>query len=135
MSHAQADLDALTREYAANKAEADRLTARNTELADVFVNAAQFKPGSNTGHFQTDGFKVTVTRRFNVRWDAEKLEAARKALADDLFFQVFRWKYEPRSAADLNGFLNISAPEYREPVLAAMETNPGKPGVELKVLQ
>ena len=132
---ARPDLDALAVEYAANKAEADRLTARNAEIAEALDRAAAFKDGSNTGHLTAGGYKVTVVRRFNTRWVAEKLETARTRLTDELFFKLFKWKYEPRGKKDLDAFLEYASPEFRAAILAAMETSPGKPSVSLEVLQ
>lgn len=128
-------LDALVLEYAANKARADELTARNAEIAEELEKAAAFRDGSNTGHLTAGGHKVVVTRRFNTRWVTEKLEAARAKMTDELFFKVFGWRYEPRSKKDLDGFLEYASPEFRQVILAAMETSPGKPGVKLEAIQ
>lgn len=134
-SSTESDLDALTREHAANKLEADRLTARNAEIAELLSAAATFKDGNNTGHLTAGGFRVTVTRKVNTRWDADKLETARRKLTDELFFKIFKWKYEPRSKKDLDAFLNLASSEFRSSILAAMETSPAKPGVKLEALQ
>ena len=128
-------LDALVLEYAANKARADELTARNAEIAEELEKAAVFRDGSNTGHLTAGGHKVVVTRRFNTRWVTEKLEAARAKMTDELFFKVFGWRYEPRSKKDLDGFLEYASPEFRQVILAAMETSPGKPAIKLEALQ
>ena len=128
-------LDALVLEYAANKARADALTARNAEIAEELEKLAIFKDGSNTGHLTAGGQKVTVTRRFNTRWVAEKLEAARAKMTDELFFKVFAWRYEPRSKKDLDGFLEYASPEFRAAILEAMEISPGKPAIKLEALQ
>ena len=124
--------DALVLEWALNKEQADALTARNAEIADELAKIAVFRDGSNSGHLEAGGYKVTVTRRFNTRWVAEKLENARKILTDELFFRVFKWKYEPHSKKDLDAFLKYAAPEFRSAILAAMETSPGSPGVKLE---
>ena len=128
-------LDELAKEYAANKAQADALTARNAEIADLLTAEAKFKDGSNTGHLMAGGYKFTVTRKFNTKWLPEKLEIARAKMTDELFFKVFAWKYEPRSKKELDGFLEYAAPEFRAAILAAMETSPGKPGVKLEAIQ
>lgn len=128
-------LDELAREYAANKAKADALTARNAEIAESLAAAAAFKDGSNTGHLSAGGFNITITRKFNTKWLAEKLEDARAKLTDELFFKVFAWRYEPRSKKELDGFLKFAAPDFRAVILAAMETSPGKPSVKLEVMQ
>ena len=129
------DLDALVLEYADNKARADELAARNAEIAEALEKAARFRDGSNTGHLTAGGQQVTVTRRFNTRWVAERLEIARAALTDELFFKVFAWKYEPRSKKDLDAFLKYAAPEFRAVVLAAMETSPGRAAIKMEALQ
>ena len=105
-------LDALVLEYAANKARADELTARNAEIADALDKLAAFKDGSNTGHLTAGGYKVVVTKRFNTRWVTEKLEAARAKMTDELFFKVFGWRYEPRSKKDLTAFWNMPLPSF-----------------------
>ena len=128
-------LDALVLEYAANKARADELTARNAEIAEELEKVAAFGDGSNTGHLTAGGHKVVVTRRFNTRWVTEKLEAARAKMTDELFFKVFGWRYEPRSKKELDGFLKFAAPDFRAVILAAMETSPGKPSVKLEAMQ
>ena len=128
-------LDALVLEYAANKARADELTARNAEIANALDKLATFKDGCNTGHLTAGGYKVTVSRKFNTKWRQEKLAEARSKLTDELFFRVFSWKYEPRSKKDLDGFLEYASPEFRAAILEAMETSPGKPGVKLEALQ
>ena len=38
------DVESIVAEYAANKAEADRLTARNAELAEKMLALATFRP-------------------------------------------------------------------------------------------
>lgn len=128
-------LDALVLEYAANKARADELTARNAEIANALDKLATFKDGCNTGHLTAGGYKLTVSRKFNTKWRQEKLAEARSKLTDELFFRVFSWKYEPRSKKDLDGFLEYASPEFRAAILEAMETSPGKPGVKLEALQ
>ena len=130
-----AQLDLLAQEYARNKAEADRLTARNAEIAEALEKAARFKDGSNTGHVMAGGYRFTVSRKFNTKWLADKLEEARKALTDELFFKVFAWEYKPRSKKELDGFLEYASPEFRAAILAAMETSPGRPSVRMEAMQ
>ena len=132
---AEKNLDALTREYADNKTQADALTARNAEIAEEFVRAAFFKDGSNTGRLEAGDHAVTVTRRFNVKWHQDLLDKARAELTDELFSKIFTYEYKPRSKADLDAFLNLAAPKFRALILAAMETSPGKPAVKSEVLQ
>ena len=129
------NLDVLVKEYATNKAEADRLTARNAEIAEQLLQDASFKNGSDTGHLVTGGYKVTVTRRVNTKWLKDKLEEARSKMSDTVFFRVFAWEYKPRSKKDLDGFLAHADPEFRRLILTAMETSPGKPGVKVEALQ
>lgn len=128
-------VEGLIAEYAANKAKADELTARNQEIALELEKNAAFKPGASTGHLVGAGLKVTITRRVNTRWINDRLETARRLLTDELFFRVFKWKYEPRSKKDVDAFLEYAAPEYRSAILAAMETTPGNPGVKLEAIQ
>ena len=135
IGHGAVGLDALVQEYAANKARADELTARNAEIAEALDKLASFKDGCNTGHLVAGGYKLTVSRKFNTKWRQEKLAEARNKLTDELFFKVFSWKYEPRSKKDLDGFLEYASPEFRAAILEAMETSPGKPAIKLEALQ
>lgn len=122
----------LINEYVSNKAEIDRLTARNTELADIFNLHAEFKAGSQTGYLTGDTHKITVTRRLNTKWSQDKLEIARAEMQDDAFFKVFGWEYKPKSKKELDAFLEYGAPEQRQLIIDAMETTPGKPGIKIE---
>jgi hypothetical protein len=62
------NIDKIVRQYAANKAEADRLTALNAELAEEMLKAAVFKGASDTGHLTAGGYKVAI-----VSWPRSKL--------------------------------------------------------------
>ena len=59
------NIDTIVRQYAANKAEVDRLTTINAELAEQMLKAAVFKADSDTGHLTAGGFKVSITKRIN----------------------------------------------------------------------
>lgn len=82
-------VESIVAEYARNKAEADRLTARNAELAEKMQTLAKFRPGSDTGKLEAAGYRVSVTRRINEKWDQHKLAAAREKLTDNVFFYAF----------------------------------------------
>lgn len=127
-----ANVESLVAEYATNKAEADRLTARNAEIADALLESATFKPGSDSGHLTAAGFKVTVTRRINEKWDQSKLEAARAAMTDTLFFSIFKSKYEPDRRALKTFMVGQHDGTFRHMLLEACTASAGKPGVKLE---
>ena len=129
------DLDALATEYAENKAEADRLTQRNYEIAEVMEARARFKEGSSTGHLSAGGFKITLTKKVNEKWSQPALEVTRKELGDEWFFKIFKWKYEPQSKKDLDAFLSMADASLVKKVLAAREVNPGRTSVKIEAVQ
>lgn len=49
-------IESIVQEYANNNAEADRLTARNAELAEDMLALARFAPGAETGRLEAAGF-------------------------------------------------------------------------------
>ena len=126
------NVESLVAEYATNKAEADRLTARNAEIADALLESVIFKPGSDSGHLIAAGFKVTVTRRINEKWDQGRLESARAAITDTLFFSIFKNKYEPDSRALKTFMTGQHDGAFRRMLLEACTASAGKPGVKLE---
>ena len=50
------DVESIVAEYAANKAEADRLTARNAELAEKMLAPCDFQAG--VGYRQDRGLRL-----------------------------------------------------------------------------
>ena len=68
----------LCMEYLANKAEIDRNTKRNKEIAEQLDSMAQYREGSMTGYVPIDGYKVTLTHRVNTTWDQKGLDAVRQ---------------------------------------------------------
>ena len=129
-----AHLDDLVAEYAANKAKADTLIARNAHLAAMFETLAAFRPGSDTGRLEAGGFQVLVTRRVNEKWDQEKLEAAAGVLPLPLFHSLFRRKYEPDRGA-LKAFMRSEADaQLKALVVDAVSASAGKPAIKLMPL-
>ena len=129
------DLDALATEYAENKAQADRLTQRNYDIAEVLEAHARFKEGSSTGHLSAGGFKITLTKKVNEKWNHPALETVRTALGDKMFFKIFKWEYKPTSKKDLDAFLLMGDPALVQNVLSAREVNPGRTSVKIEVVQ
>ena len=125
-------VESIVLEYAANKAEADRLTARNAELAEAMLAVARFKPGSDTGELEAAGYTVSVTRRINEKWDQGKLEVARNTMTDDLFFRYFKNRYEPDRRALKSFFQSDSAADLKGLIRDACTASLGKPGVKLE---
>ena len=129
--NASQNVESLVSEYAENKAQADRLTARNAEIAEMLQSVAVFKPGSDTGKLTTTEYEVSITRRINERWDQEKLKEVRSAMTDDLFFQIFRSKYEPDRKA-LKVFMQGNHDsKLRCAILGACTASAGRPSVKL----
>lgn len=127
-------VESIVAEYARNKAEADRLTARNAELAEKMQTLAKFRPGSNTGKLEAAGYRVSVTRRINEKWDQHKLAAAREKLTDNVFFTLFRQKYEP-DRRSLNVFMHGNSDGSLKALLIdACTTSTGKPAVKLEAV-
>lgn len=130
-----ARIESIVAEYAANKAEADRLTARNAELAEEMLAAAAFAPGSDTGRLEVAGYKVSVTRRINEKWDQHQLAQAREAFTDGLFFTLFRQKFEPDRRA-LRSFMHgESDANLKAMLIRACTTSAGKPAIKLEKLE
>ncbi|WP_298031813.1 hypothetical protein [uncultured Desulfovibrio sp.] len=126
------NIDSIVKQYAANKAEDDRLTALNAELAEQMLKAAVFKGDSDTGHLTAGGYKVAITRRINEKWDQDQLQALRKRMGES-FLGIFKQKFEPDRKA-LRGFFAACADEsLKKQLRAACTATPGKPGVKLEV--
>jgi len=123
----------LCAEFLENKAEADRLTARNREIANQLEKQAEFKDGSNTGRLCAPGYKATFTRRVTTKWDQDELESVvRPLLTDDIFRLVFRYRFEPHSKKTLDAFLENASPGFRTAILKAMTTTPGQVGLKVE---
>ena len=133
--NASQTVESLVSEYAENKAQADRLTARNAEIAELLQAEATFSPGSDTGHISTLAYKVSITRRINERWDQDKLEDVRSEMTDDLFFTLFKSKYEPDRKA-LKVFMQGNHDsKLRCALLGACTASAGRPSVKLTPVQ
>ena len=64
----QATLNAI-RKWISVKATMAMLEKQLEEIRPTIEAAAAFELGSNTGHFEGEGYKFTVSRRFNESWD------------------------------------------------------------------
>jgi hypothetical protein len=123
--------DEIVKQYAANKAEADRLTAINAELAEQMLKLATFKEESDTGHLEAGGFKVTITRRINEKWDQDKLRDLRKSMGES-FDIVFKQKFEPDRRALRTFYAQSANADIKSKLRDACTATPGKPGVKLE---
>lgn len=125
-------LDQLATEYAKNKAEADRLTQRNREIALQFANVATFKPGSATGRLNAGGMDFEITKTINEKWDQERLNAVRSEITDAAFLPLFRFKWEPKGK-EMKTFLALpGSNEIKAAILSARTLTPGAPSVKIK---
>ncbi len=78
---------------------------------------------------------MSITRRINEKWDQDKLEAAREIFTDDLFFSLFRKKYEPDRRALKTFMRGESDGKLRAMLIDACATSAGKPSVKLEKLE
>jgi len=124
-------IDEIVRQYAANKAEADRLTALNAELAEQMLKAAVFKPDSDTGHLTAGGYKVAVTKRINEKWDQDQLHALHASMGEP-FLGIFKQKFEPDRRALRAFFAACEDAVIKKQLRAACTATPGKPSVKLE---
>lgn len=124
--------DALVAEFARLKAEGDAITARKREIAEELAILAIFKPGSETGKLEAAGYKVTVTKKMNEKWDQTRLEQVRTELTDAYFCQLFGYKFTPKTR-ELKAFLaGPNPPEIKASIIAARTTSPAQPQVKLE---
>lgn len=125
-------LDQLANEYAKNKAEADRLTKRNREIAAQFLSVATFKPGSSTGRLTAGGLAFEITKTINETWNQPQLNAVRSEITDEAFLPLFRFKWEPKGK-ELKAFLALpGSNEIKAAILSARTITPGSPSVKFK---
>lgn len=125
-------VESMIAEYAANKAKADELKARNDELADELAKLATFR--GNTAKMEGAGYKVTINRRINERWDQGKLSDLRQTTGDDLFLSLFRQKYEPQ-VTTLRAFMHgENDGKIKAAIMAACTTSAGRPAIKLEAL-
>jgi hypothetical protein len=125
------NIDKIVRQYAANKAEADRLTALNADLAEEMLKAAVFKGASDTGHLTAGGYKVAITKRINEKWDQGQLQAIHKRMGDP-FLGIFKQKFEPDRKALRVFFAACADESVKKQLRAACTATPGKPAVKLE---
>lgn len=125
------NIDKIVRQYAANKAEADRLTALNADLAEEMLKAAVFKGASDTGHLTAGGYKVAITKRINEKWDQEQLQAIHKRMGES-FLGIFKQKFEPDRKALRVFFAACADESVKKQLRAACTATPGKPAVKLE---
>jgi hypothetical protein len=125
------NIDTIVQQYAANKAEADRLTAINAELAEQMFKAAVFKGDSDTGHLTAGGYKVAITKRINEKWDQYQLQALHKRMGES-FLGIFKQKFEPDRKALRVFFAACADESVKKQLRAACIATPGKPAVKLE---
>ena len=94
----------------------------------------RLRPGSDTGKLEAAGYRVSVTRRINEKWDQHKLAAAREKLTDNVFSTLSRQKYEP-DRRSLNVFMHGNSDGSLKALLIdACTTSTGKPAVKLEAV-
>jgi len=108
----------------------EELRACNLAIAK---NEAEYKPGSKTGHAFGNNFKAKVQLKTNVTWDQEALEFHRFKLGEDMFFHLFKWKFEPREGKAIENFIKFN--EYG-PILAKARTEKeGTPSITFEKIE
>jgi len=128
----QATINAI-RKWISTKATIAMLEKQLEELRPVVESAAEFELGSNTGHFESEGFKFTVSRRFNESWDQEKLNQLRGVIGDDRFFQAFKAEMKPVSKKAVEAFA-AADPEMAKAIEWARTVKPGKAAISYENL-
>lgn len=127
-------IESIVSEYLANKEQADRLTLRNAELAEEMQTLATFAPGSETGRLEACGYRVSVTKRINEKWDQNQLMQVREAFTDVLFFTLFRQEFKPDRRA-LKVFMHgHNDTKLKVMLMRACTTSAGKPSIRLERL-
>ena len=124
------EIHVLAHEFMANKQKMDALKERNAEIARIFSSEAKFEAGKSTAHIVDGELDIKVTRKENVTFDQNALNAARAELGDDTFLKVFKWKWEPNKK-QLDAFLEMAPPSQSDMIRRTMTTKPGQPSVEI----
>lgn len=125
-------VESMIAEYAANKARADELKARNDELADELAKMAVFS--GNTAKMEGAGVRLTISRRINERWDQARLASLREKVGDGLFLSLFRQKYEPQDTV-LRSFMHgENDGKLKADIMAACATSAGRPVIKVEAL-
>ncbi|WP_308620845.1 hypothetical protein [uncultured Desulfovibrio sp.] len=128
-------IESIVSEYLANKEQADKLTLRNAELAEEMQALAIFAPGSDTGRLEACGYKVSVTKRINEKWDQHQLAQVREVFTDDLFFTLFRQEFKP-DRRSLKVFMHgQSDAKLKAMLIRACTTSAGKPSIKLEKME
>jgi hypothetical protein len=125
------NIDTIVQQYAANKAEVDRMIALNAELAEQMLKAAVFKGDSDTGHLTAGGFKVAITKRVNEKWDQDQLHALHASMGEP-FLGIFKQKFEPDRRALRTFFSTCDDAAVKKKLRDACTVTPGKPAVKLE---
>lgn len=128
----QATINAI-RKWISTKATIAMLEKVLEDLRPTIESAAVFELGSNTGHFETDGVKFTVSKRFNESWDQEKLNQLRGVIGDDRFFQAFKAEMKPVSKKAVDAFAAADA-EMQKAIEWARTVKPGKASITYESL-
>ncbi len=116
------------REWISTKATMAMLEKKLEDLRAVIETAAVFELGSNTGHFESEGCKFTVARRFNESWDQEKLKTVHDTIGSTRFFQAFKYEYKPLSKKAVDAFASAD-PEMEKAISWCRTVKPGKASI------
>ncbi len=126
---------ALIREGATLKAEIDEKAEHLREIHARLTALAKFPQGKKTATLEGAGRRVKIQLKDYVKFDQEKVGAARLAMGDHTFAQVFGWTFKPKSQRDLDGFLVHGKPEHVALVREAMTITPGAPSVTYELVE
>lgn len=126
-NNAQA-LQRAVREWISTKATMAMLEKKLDDLRPVIEAAAAFELGSNTGHFEAEGCKFTVARRFNESWDQEKLKTVHDTIGSTRFFEAFKYEFKPLSKKAVDAFA-AADPEMEKAVSWCRTIKPGKSSI------
>jgi hypothetical protein len=113
--------------------EIDVKTKELKEIKAKLAKAAEYKPGSKTGHIFGDNYSATVQLKEYVKWDQTALDTLRQTMGDEEFFKVFKWEFEPQSKKVLDGALEFSA--FGADIKKTFTVTQGAPQISFKRLE
>lgn len=126
---------ALIREGVELKGQIDDATARLRDINRRLAEMASFPEGKNTAHLEGAGFEVTIQKKEYTKYDQGKLDAARKAMGNELFLKPFTYEFKPRSKKELDAFMAYGDADQVAMIREAMTITEGAPQVTYKPME
>lgn len=126
---------ALIREGARLKGIIDEATVSLRDINRQLAEQATFPEGKNTARLSGAGFNVTIQKKAYTKYDQDKLDAARKAMGNDLFLKPFTYEFKPRSKKELDAFMAYGDPGQAAMIREAMTISEGAPQVSYEPME